>query len=691
MTTTNVIGADKNPLLEKWDTPYQTPPFDLIKVEHIKPAIKIALKEAYAEVNAIIEDKAIPTFENTILALELTGKNLSKIAGVMYNLNSTVTSPELMKVMRDLSPKMSEFSSYVSLEARLFKKIKSIYEKRAQLNLDAESLKLLEDNYKGFVRSGANLKGDAKKRYAKISSELSQLTLQFGENVLNETNTYSLHITNKEDLKGLPKHVIDGASFLAKNHKKEGWMFNLQFPSFYPFIQYGENRELRKELYMAYNTIAFKNNEFNNETILKKIADLRLESAQLLGFKSYADYILDERMAESQEKVNIFLEKLHKASKSNAIKDFEKVKNFAKKSGFKGELKQWDWSYYTEKLKAKQFGFKEENVKPYFQLEKVQKGIFDLANTLYGIKFKMNSDIQVYHEDVSVYEVYDKDNSFLGVLYLDFFPRESKREGAWNSSFRSQSNVNNNMIRPLSTIVCNFTKPTENTPALLTFREVQTFLHEFGHALHGLFANTVYESMSGTSVYWDFVELPSQLMENFAFEKEWLDTFVEHYKTGEKIPTELVQKLISARNFLAGTASERQLSLGMCDMSWHSITKPVSKFSVKEIENKAMSATSLFPALKETSTSTGFRHIFAGGYAAGYYSYKWAEVLDADAFNYFKEKGIFNKNIATSFRENVLSKGGTEHPMKLYVKFRGQEPSIEGLLKRSGLNSTTTE
>ncbi len=685
MTTTNVIGADKNPLLEKWNTPHQTPPFDLIKTEHIKPAMEIALKKAYTEINAIIDSKEKPTFKNTIVALELAGKSLNKVAYVMYNLNSTDTNPELMEIMRELAPQLSKFQTYVSLHPKLFEKIKVIYAKKAQLKLDAESARLLEENYKGFIRSGANLKGDAKKRYAEISAELARLTLEFGENVLNETNAYSLHVTDKKDLSGLPEHVITGAAYLAKQNKKEGWMFNLQFPSFYPFLKFGDNRKLREELYMAYNTRAFKDNEYNNETILKKIADLRLESAKLLGFESYADYVLDERMAQSKEKVNNFLEELHQASRPFALKEYKEVLELAKKSGFKGELKQWDWSYYTEKLKAKKFGFKESDVKPYFQLEKVTKGIFDLANTLYGISFKVNRDIQVYNKEVKAYEVYDKDDSFLGVLYMDFFPRQSKRGGAWSSSFRSQSNVNGKMIRPFKTVVCNFTKPTEDMPSLLTFGEVTTYLHEFGHALHGLFANTTYSSMSGTSVYRDFVELPSQVMENYAYEKEWLDTFAEHYKTGEKIPVDLVQKIIDARNFLAGSFSERQLSLGMCDMAWHSITKPVSDKSVKDIETESMAATSVFPTIKETSTSTAFNHIFSGGYAAGYYSYKWAEVLDADAFYYFKENGIFNKKIASSFREHILSKGGTEHPMKLYVKFRGKEPSIDGLLKRSGL------
>ena len=683
-TITKAENTEQNPFLIEYDTPHQTIPFNLIKVEHYTPALDIALEEAYKEMNVIINNTEEPTFENTILAMEMGGELLNKVTRVMFNLSSTMASSELMACLRDASPKLSKFGSYISLNPELFAKVKILYNKRDELNLDSESLKLLEDSYLGFQRSGANLEGDDKIRYAEINAELSQLSLSFGDNLLNDVNAFEYHITKEEDLAGLPPFVVEAAASLAKSKEKEGWMFSLQFPSFYPLLKYADNREIRKEIYFANATRANKDNKNNNQEVVKKITTLRLERANLLGFKSYADYVLDRRMAKSAEIVNNFINELHIASRPKAQDDFEEVKAFARKLGFEGELRNWDWSYYSEKLKVEKFGFKEDDIKPYFQLEKVTKGVFSLFNTLYGITFKANPDIPVYHEDVKAFEVYDADDSFLGILYQDFHPRASKRGGAWSNDFRPQSNVNGKFITPQVYIVGNFTKPTETTPALITHNEVQTYLHEMGHALHGLFSNVTYSSMAGTSVYWDFVELPSNVHENWAYEKEWLDTFVVHYQTGEKIPDELLQKLIDAKNFQSASGSERQLSLGMCDMAWHSITEPVTE-SVKDFESKAMSPTSLFPRIEETSTSTAFGHLFNGGYAAGYYSYKWGEVLDADAFAYFKEKGIFSKEVAGKFREEVLSKGGTKHPMELYVNFRGQEPSIDGLLERSGL------
>ncbi len=673
-----------NPLLDHWNTLHQTAPFNLIKVEHYMPAIDIAIKNAKKEIDAIIENKESPSFENTIVALELAGTKLNQIASVMYNLNSAETSDELQAVARDASPKLTEFANYISLNDKLFTKIKMLYAKKDTMNLNAEQAYLLEKSYKDFVRQGAALKGDEKRRYAEISTELAKLSLKFGENVLAETNAYSMLITNQKDLAGLPEGVIEAAAHTAKAKEKEGWMFNLQFPSYYPFLQFADHRKLREEIYRASASRAFKNNEFNNEENIKKIVSLRLALAQILGFKNYATYVLEERMAQTPEKVNNFIADLHKPSKPAAQKEYNEVLSLAKKEGFKGNLERWDWAYFTEKLKAEKYGFNEEEVRPYFQLEKVEEGVFELARRLFGLTFKKNKAIQVYHKDVSAYEVYDEDGTFLSVLYLDFFPRDGKRGGAWSGDYRPQSNINGNLIRPVITVVCNFTKPTPSKPSLLTFREVETFLHEFGHALHGMLANTTYPSLSGTSVYWDFVELPSQMMENWASEKEWLDLFSTHYQTGEKIPDELIQKLIKAKKYLAGYASDRQLSLGMTDMAWHSITKPVTE-SVYTIEKEAMSDTELFPEIKETCTSTAFSHIFAGGYAAGYYSYKWAEVLDADAFSAFKENGIFDRATATSFRKNILEKGGTQHPMNLYVKFRGQEPKVDALLERSGL------
>ncbi len=673
-----------NPLLTDWNTPHQTAPFKLIKVAHFMPAFEIAIENAKKEIDAIIENKETPNFENTIVALELAGNKLNQIASVMYNLNSAETSDELQKVASDASPKLTEFSNYVSLNENLFAKIKVIYTAHKNLDLNPEQAYLLDKTYKNFVRRGAALKGNDKKRYAEISTELAKLALKFGENVLAETNAYSMLITDEKELSGLPEGVIEAAAQTAKAKEKEGWMFNLQFPSYGPFLQFADNRELREEIYRASGSRAFKNNEFNNEKNIKDIVSLRLELAKLLGFNNYAEYVLEERMAQNPDKVKQFIADLHKPSKPAAQKEFAEVLELAKKEGFKGNLERWDWAYFTEKLKAEKYGFNEEEVRPYFQLEKVQEGVFELAKRLFGLSFKENKEIQVYHQDVNAYEVFDEDGTFLSVLYLDFFPRDGKRGGAWSGDYRPQSNINGNSVRPVITVVCNFTKPTESKPSLLTFREVETFLHEFGHALHGMLANTTYPSLSGTNVYWDFVELPSQIMENWASEKAWLDLFAVHYQTGEKFPDELIQKLIKSKNFLAGYASDRQLSLGMCDMAWHSIVEPVSE-SVYDYEKAAMSDTELFPETEETCTSTAFSHIFAGGYAAGYYSYKWAEVLDADAFAAFKENGIFDKKTATSFRKNILEKGGTQHPMELYIKFRGQEPKVDALLERSGL------
>jgi len=677
-------GTESNPLLMKWNTPHETAPFNSIKTEDFVPAIDVALAEARKDVDAIINNPDPATFQNTIEALEVSGEQLDRVAGVLFNLNSAETNKELQAVAREVSPKLSEFGNYVSLNEDLFKRVKAVYDKRESLDLTPEQAKLLENSYKGFVRRGANLQGEAKKRYAEITTELAQLSLKFGENVLEETNAFELLITDEKDLSGLPEAVREAAQQLAKSKGKEGWMFNLQYPSYLPFMKYADNRELREKMYRAYTSRAFKDNEYNNEEIIHKIVNLRLEKANLLGFKSHADYVLSERMAETPEKVNSFLEELHEASKPYAEKEFKEVTDFAKANGLKGDLQRWDWAYYSEKLKTEKFGFDEEEVKPYFQLEKVREGVFELAHRLYGLNFKENKDIQVYHPDVTAYDVFNEDGSFLSVLYLDFFPRDGKRGGAWMNDFRAQSNINGKMERPIITVVTNFTKPTETKPSLLTFDEVETFLHEFGHSLHGMLANTVYPSMSGTGVYRDFVELPSQIMENWATEKEWLDLFAVHYKTGEKIPAELVDKLIKARNFQSGYLSERQLSFGMDDMAWHSITKPVTE-DVISFERRVMDKTELFPHVEGSCFNTAFSHIFAGGYAAGYYGYKWAEVLDADAFSMFKKNGIFDKATAESFRKNILEKGGTQHPMELYKAFRGQEPTVDALLERSGL------
>jgi len=686
MTECNLQNEVKegNPLLTTWDTPHQTPPFGEIKHSHFVPAIDEALKEAKNEVDLIINSTEKPSFQNTVVELEVAGEKLERVTSVLFNLNAAETDDSLQAIAREVSPKLSDFSNYISLNEKLFGKIKEIYKQKDNLNLTPEDLQLLEKKYLGFVRSGANLAGEARKRYAEITTELAQLSLKFGEHVLAETNGWHLLITDKNDLTGIPETDCEAAAQTAKSKGKTGWMFTLQGPSYVGFMKYADNRELREKMYRAYTSRGYQKNDKNNEEIIHKSVNLKLEKAKLLGFKNHAEYVLAERMAENPKRVNDFLNQLHIASRPAAEKEFAEVQKFAEDHGLKGPIQRWDWSYYSEKLKNANYGFDEQQVKPYFQLSKVRDGVFSLANHLYGLTFKENMIIPVYHPDVTAYEVSDQDGSFLAVLYLDFFPRDGKNGGAWMNDLRGESNVNGKNVKPIITIVCNFTKPTETKPSLLTFNEVTTFLHEFGHALHGMLANTVYPSQSGTNVYRDFVELPSQVMENWATQKDWLDLFAIHYQTGDKIPADLVQKLIDAENFQAGYASERQLSFGMNDMAWHSITEPMNG-DIVEFEQNAIAPTELFKPVTGSCLSTAFSHIFSGGYAAGYYGYKWAEVLDADAFSVFKKNGIFDKSTATSFRKNILEKGGTEHPMKLYVAFRGQEPSIEPLLERSGL------
>ena len=686
MTACNLQNEVKetNPLLIDWNTPHQTPPFQAIKPGHFIPAIDKALGFAKNEVDAIIANPEKPNFKNTIVALEVSGEKLEQVTSVLFHLNSAETDDSIQAITREVSPKLSEFSNYISLNEKLFGKVKEIYRQKDNLNLSPEDNQLLEKKFLGFVRNGANLEGEAKKRYSAITTELSELSLKFAENVLAETNAYQLLITDKKDLAGLPEAECDAAVQMAKIKGKTGWLFTLQGPSYTGFIKYADNRKLREDIYRAFTSRGFHKNDQNNEEIIRKTVNLKFEKAKLLGFNTHAEYVLAERMAENPRRVWDFLNQLHSASRPAAIREFAEVQKFAGKNGLKEELQRWDWSYYSEKLKNANYGFDEQQVKPYFRLEKVQEGVFGLATRLYGLTFKENKDIPVYHSDATAYEVFDQDGSFLSVLYLDFFPREGKNGGAWMNELRAESKVNGKIVKPIITVVCNFTKPTDTKPSLLTFNEVTTFLHEFGHALHGMLANTIYPSQSGTNVYRDFVELPSQIMENWATQKEWLDLYAIHYQTGEKIPAELVQKLIKAENFQAGYASERQLSFGMNDMAWHSITEPMNG-NIVEFERKAIAPTELFKPVTGSCLSASFSHIFSGGYSAGYYGYKWAEVLDADAFSVFKKNGIFDKATATSFRKNIFEKGGTEHPMKLYVAFRGQEPSIEPLLERSGL------
>ncbi len=679
-----MTNAQNNPLLGEFTTPHHAAPFDKIENEHFMPAFNKSIEVGEAEIKAILENKDEPTFENTIVELDRTGRLLSRTAGIFFNLLSSETNDELQNIAQEISPKLTKFQNDITLNPILFEKIKVVYSKKDKLDLTVEQQTLLENSYVGFVRQGANLTEEQKEKFREISTEMSQLTLTFGENVLKETNAYELQITDKSKLAGLPEGVLEAAAGKAKSKEKEGWVFDITMPSYLPFMKYNDSRDLRKELYLASKSKAFKGDEFDNQKNVKRITELRLAQANLLGYKDYADYVLERQMAMNSAGVYKLLNNLYEASFNVAKQEKAEIQDFAKKSGFDGEIMPWDWSYYSEKLKIEKFDLNDEMLKPYFELNNVVGGVFGLATSLYGIEFKPNKNIPVYNDEVTAYEVFDADGKFLSVFYTDFHPRPSKRGGAWMNDFKSQWKENGVDSRPHVTIVMNFTRPTETKPALLTFSEVETFLHEFGHALHGMLANSTYSSLSGTSVYRDFVELPSQIMENWAVEKDFLDRFAVHYKTGEKIPAELVQKIVDSQNYLAGYLSIRQLSFGYLDMAWHTLEKPYNG-EVKVFETDAMKKTQIFPPINETCMSTQFGHLFAGGYAAGYYGYKWAEVLDADAFSIFKEKGIFNKEVAASFRENILEKGGTEHPMILYKRFRGQEPSVDALLERSGL------
>ncbi len=687
LLTLNSCNTETNPLLQTFNTPFETPPFDKIKHEHYKPAFEAAIADARDEVDAIATQASIPDFENTIEALAYSGERLDLISGIFYNILHAETDETMQQIARDISPMVTDFQNDIRFNEALFQRVKSVYDQKDQLNLTTEQEMLLEKTFKGFSRNGANLSTNDKEKMRGISRELSELSLKFSDNVLAETNGWFLHITDEADLAGLPQSALDAALQAAKSKDLEGWVITLDAPSFGPFLRYSEKRDLREKVYMAYSTRGYQNNEHNNSEIIKRIANLRLERANLLGYPSHADFVLEETMAQSAGNVNNFLKDLADASLPLAKNELVEVQKFAAQKGFKEEIKPWDWSFWAEKLRKEKYDFDEEITRPYFQLEKVKQGIFDLTGKLFGITYKENTEIPVYHEDVKVFEVYDADGSFLSLLYLDFFPREGKSGGAWMTSFREQYVENGTDYRPQVSIVCNFSKPTDTKPSLLTFNEVTTFLHEFGHALHGMLSKVTYSNLSGTSVYRDFVELPSQIMENWAVEREFLDMFARHYETGEPIPSELVDKIIKTERFHAAYAAVRQLSFGLNDMAWHSITEPVS-MDPEQFEIHAMQPVQLFKRIEGTMMSAAFSHIFAGGYSAGYYGYKWAEVLDADAFKAFKENGIFNVATSKSFRDNVLSKGGTEHPMNLYVKFRGKQPTIDALLEREGLKET---
>ena len=678
--------TQNNPLIGEFKTPHQTAPFGEIKNEHFISAFEESIKQGEAEIKAIIENRQTPTFENTIAALDNSGKLLNRTTGVFFNLLNAESNDELQNIAQQISPMLTKFQNDITLNPELFKKIKAVYTIKDSLDLSAEQKTLLENTYQNFIREGANLSDIDKEKFRQLSTELSMASLKFDENVLKETNAYEKHITDPNLLTGLPESVLIAAAELAKSKGKEGWIFNIKAPSYQPFMKYADNRDLREELYMAYNLRAFKGDEFDNREIVKTIVNLRLEIAQLMGYKNYADYVLERRMATNQAGVFKLLDDLYEASYKIALKEKAEVQEFALMEGFNGIIMPWDWAYYSEKLKMKKFDLNDEMLKPYFELNKVKDGIFGLATGLFGVTFKQNKNIPVYHEEVSAYEVFDTDGEFLAVLYTDFHPRQGKQSGAWMNDFKGQWKENGVDSRPHVVIVMNFTRPVENKPALLTFAEVETFLHEFGHALHGMLSNSTYSGLSGTNVFRDFVELPSQIMENWAAEKEFLDRFAIHYQTSEKIPAELVKKIKAASNFqVGGYLSVRQLSFGYLDMAWHTIESPFDG-NVKSFEENAWKKTQIFPVIDETCMSVQFGHLFAGGYAAGYYSYKWAEVLDADAFSVFQEKGLFNKEVADSFRKNILEKGGTEHPMVLYKRFRGCEPSVEALLKRNGVS-----
>ena len=671
-------------LTQYFNTKYNTAPFSQIKNEDYLPAFQEGIALAKAEIDAIVNNTEKPTFKNTIETLAFSGNTLDRISSIFFNLNSAETSDEMQKIAQEVSPLLSEFGNDVRLNAALFAKVKAVYVQKETLNLNPEQTTLLDKKYKSFSRNGANLSDDKKTILREIDKELSKLSLQFGENVLAETQAFQMHLTDEKDLAGLPEGTIEAAHSLAKSLEKEGWIFTLDHPSYIPFVTYSDNRELRKKMAIAFGARAFQNNEFDNQEIVLKIAKLRFERAQVLGYASHAHFVLEERMAENPEKVKTFSNDLLAKAKPAAQKEFAELTAFAKKLDGIEQLEKWDGAYYSEKFKQQLFNLHDETLKPYFQLEKVLDGAFTVAQKLYGITFEEIFDIDTYHEEVKTYEVKDEDNQLVAIFYVDFFPRKGKRNGAWMTSYKSQYIKDEINERPHISNVCNFTKPTETKPSLLTFNEVTTLFHEFGHGLHGMLANTTYPSLSGTSVYWDFVELPSQIMENWCYEPEALALFAYHYQTGEMIPMELVHKIKESASFQEGIATMRQLSFGLLDMGWHG-QDPSNIKDIKTFETEQFSATQLYPEVKENAMSTAFSHIFQGGYSSGYYSYKWAEVLDADAFAYFQEKGIFNKEVATKFKENVLSKGGTEHPMILYKRFRGQEPKPDALLKRAGL------
>ncbi|MCF8423504.1 MAG: M3 family metallopeptidase [Bacteroidia bacterium] len=675
----------KNPFLSDFNTLYNTIPFDKISIEHYLPAIEEGIKKGLLEIDAIVNNIDKPNFTNTIEALEKAGALIEVVSMTFSNLNLAETSKEMQALAKVLSPKLSDYANDIILNVELYKKIEVVYYTKDKLTLNAEQTMLLEKTYKGFVRNGSKLNDIQKETLRKIDKDLAQLSLSFSENVLAENNAFQLVITNPSDLSGLPEGIIEAAKITAfEKGKDNAWVFTLDYPSYGPFMTYSENRNLKEQMFKAYGSKAFKNNEYDNQNILKQMAVLRHDRALLLGYKSHADFVLEERMAESPSTVFSFLENLLDSALPFAKLELEELKEYIKINGGPADIKRWDIPYYSEKLKKEKFAIDDELLRPYFKLENVINGVFETSKKLYGLSFVQRSDIPIYHKDVISYEVKNEKGEFLAILYADFFPRSGKRQGAWMTSFVNQKTENGVNIRPHISIVCNFTKPIDSKPSLLTFNEVTTLFHEFGHALHGICANGQYGSLTGTSVYWDFVELPSQILENWCYEKECLDLFAKHYQTGETIPADYIKKIVSSSNFQSGLLTIRQVGLAMLDMAWHS-ENPKEIESVKDFEINATSKSDLLPSVSETCTSCSFSHIFPGGYSSGYYSYKWAEVIDADAFEAFKEKGIFDNVVAKSFYENILSKGGSEHPTILYKRFRGRNADPKALLRRSDL------
>jgi len=682
--------VNENELIKKWtvfDTPHQTLKFSQYPTSEYLQAMRLAMKEHNKEIDKIKNNPEPPTFDNTIVALENSGEMLSNIQYCFYNLLSAETNDEMDNIAGEISPEETEHNNVIYQDTILFARVKTVYDKKESLNLSIEEKKLLEDTYESFENMGATLPADKQKEFSELSKQLSALTLQFQQNVLKSTNEYKLKVADASQLSGLPQAILDAAKEEAKNEKFDGYVFTLKAPSYVPFMKYADNRELRKTIYLAYNSRSTSGDN-NNIEVLRKITETRLKIANLLGYKCHADKILRHRMAEKKENVYNLLDELLAAYKPTALKEVEAVKNFAASYSIpvaQSDFQPWDWSYYSEKLREKEYAINDEQIKPYLELENVKKGVFGLATRLYGLQFVKNDKIEVYHPEVEAYDVIDKDGKYLAVLYTDFHPREGKSGGAWMTEFKPQwIEKDGTNSRPHISIVMNFTRPTENEPSLLTFDELTTFLHEFGHSIHGMVANSRFASLSGTNVYRDFVELPSQLMENWALEKEYLDSFAKHYKTGEKIPAELIEKIRRAANFNTGYFTLRQLSFGYLDMAWHTLETPYTG-DVKQFEETAWAKKQLLNSVPSSLMSANFTHIFSGGYSAGYYGYKWAEVLDADAFAVFKEEGIFNQQTAERFRREVLEKGGSEHPMTLYKRFRGQEPTIDALLKRNGI------